>query len=201
MRIGIFGGCFDPIHLGHLLIAEDVLGKLNLDRIIFVPTFHPPHRKPPIASYRHRTEMVRRAIAYQSVFQLSRIEELTPVPSYTSETLRALKQQLPRATLYLLIGSDQYQTIARWHQPEELTRWAKLVVMSRPGFPTSKLFPAHDPRRVLFMEVIPVRLTATMIRHRLAKKASICYLVPRKVADYIYQHRLYGTGQRGKNDR
>ncbi len=193
MRIGIFGGCFDPIHLGHLLIAEDVFRKLHLDRIIFIPTFYPPHRKKTIVTYHHRIAMVQLAIAHHPAFSVSRIEETIPTPSYTSETLLALKKQLPRDSLYLLIGSDQYRTMSSWHHPTALTRRARLVVMTRPGFPCPQLFPGHNPRRVLFVNVIPVSLTATMIRQRLAKAMSICYLVPTKVAEYIYQNRLYRT--------
>lgn len=190
-RIGIFGGCFDPIHLGHLLIAEDVLLKLKLDKVIFIPTFHPPHRPPPVASYNSRVEMVQRAIAGNPRFALSRVEENHPGPSYTVQTLTRLRLLFPQARLFLMLGYDQYRSIARWHKPLELTKTAKLVVMSRPGVPQPSLLPGHKPRDVIFLNVIPVELTATIIRERLAKGMSICYLLPKAVAEYIYKNRLY----------
>ncbi|MGQ9678638.1 MAG: nicotinate-nucleotide adenylyltransferase [bacterium] len=191
VRLGIFGGCFDPIHLGHLLIAEDVILKLKLHKIIFVPTFHPPHRRRPVAPYRSRVEMVRRAIAGNPFYSLSRIEENRPGPSYTVETLKQLRLVFPQTQLYFLLGYDQYRTIVWWHKPLELTKIAKVVVMSRPGIPRPPLLAGHNPRAVIFLDVIPVKLTATTIRERLAKGMSVCYLLPRAVAHYIYQNRLY----------
>jgi nicotinate-nucleotide adenylyltransferase len=190
-RIAIFGGCFDPIHLGHLLVAEDVFIKLKLDRLIFIPTFHPPHRPSPIASYNDRVEMVRRAIAGNHFFTVSRIEANHPGPSYTIQTLARLRILFPQAHLYLLLGYDQYHTIGRWHRPLELTKFAKLVIMSRPGVRRPSLLTGHKPRDIIFLDVIPVELTATLIRERLAKGASVCYLIPTAVADYIYKNRLY----------
>lgn len=191
IRLGVFGGCFDPIHLGHLLVAEDVFHKLKLDKLIFIPTFRPPHRAPPVAPYNSRVEMVQRAIANNHSFYLSRIEENRPGPSYTVETLKRLRLLFPCARLYLLLGYDQYRSIACWHKPLELTKMAKLVVMSRPGVLRPTLLPGHNPRKVIFLEVIPVELTATTIRERLAKGRSVCYLIPTAVADYVYKNRLY----------
>ncbi len=192
MNIGVLGGCFDPIHLGHLLIAEDILIKLKLQKILFVPAFHPPHRPPPIASYHHRIKMVQLAIKSNPKFELSQIEKNRPGPSYTVDTLNDLRRLFPKTTLHFIIGYDQYRTIGNWHKPSELTRLAKLVVISRPGVARPPLFRQHPRSRVCFLRVIPVAISGAIIRERVAKGASVRYLVPTKVLKYIYRHHLYG---------
>ncbi|MEO0010323.1 MAG: nicotinate-nucleotide adenylyltransferase [candidate division WOR-3 bacterium] len=191
MRLGILGGCFDPIHFGHLLVAEDVFEQLQLDRILFIPTFCPPRRPAPAATFLHRVQMVSRAIKGDRRFRLCRLEEKLPCPSYTVNTLQALHQVYPGARFYLIIGFDQYHTIHTWHQPEKLTRLAQLIVVSRPGVSRPPLYPQHQPHRVKLLDVIPVGISARIIRQRLALNKSIRYLVPPVVAQYIYRHRLY----------
>ncbi|MEO0070604.1 MAG: nicotinate-nucleotide adenylyltransferase [candidate division WOR-3 bacterium] len=198
MRLGILGGCFDPIHIGHILVAQDVLFKLKLSRIIFVPSFSPPHRPPPITPYHHRVKMVQLAIKYNPRFKLSQIEKDRTGPSYTVDTLRQFRRVLPKAYLYFILGYDQYRTVESWHNPEELTQLAKIVVISRPKISRPRLFPEHESRRVIFLDVIPVAVSAQLIRERLAKDKSIRYLVTTKVAEYIYRHRLYRVN-RDKN--
>lgn len=192
-RLGILGGCFDPIHLGHLLVAQNVLFKLKLRQIIFVPAFYPPHRPPPVTPYHHRVKMVQLAIKHTRQFKLSQIEKGRSGPSYTVNTLRQFHRLLPKKSLYFILGYDQYHTIESWHKPQELTRLAKLVVTSRPKMPRPRLSPGHSSRRVLFLDVIPVAISSKAIRERLAKGASIRYLVPSEVAEYIYRQRLYGV--------
>lgn len=201
MRLGILGGCFDPIHLGHLLVAQDVLFKLKLSRIIFVPSFSPPHRPPPITPFQHRVKMVQLAIKYNPKFKLSQIEKGRTGPSWTVDTLRQFRRLLPKASLYFILGYDQYRTIENWHNPGELTRLAKLVVISRPKISRPQLFSGHNSRRVLFLDVIPVAISAQAIRERLAKDASIRYLVTTEVAEYIYRHRLYDRFQATADSR
>jgi nicotinate-nucleotide adenylyltransferase len=191
LRIGVFGGCFDPIHLGHLLVAEDVFRQLKLDRLLFIPSFQPPHRPAPVAPYPHRAAMVELAIKYHPQFVLSRIEENDPGPSYTINTLRSLKRLFPGDLIYLIVGYDQYRTIKTWHQSSELTKLARLVVISRPNIKRPARFAGHAPNRVIFLKVIPVAIAAAQIRQRLASRMSIRYLVPTAVAQYIYHHRLY----------
>jgi len=191
MRLGILGGCFNPVHLGHQLVAEDVLHQLRLDRLLFVPAFRPPHKSNIITPFHHRAAMVRLAIRGNPGFQLCRIEEKGATPSYTVDTLRALQRRYPRASLYLVIGADQYRTMKRWHKPQELTRLARIVVMSRPGVPRPRLFPGHCRNRVRFLDVIPVAISARAIRDRLASGRSVRYLLPTKVMQYIKRHRLY----------
>ncbi len=195
MRVGVFGGSFDPIHLGHLLVADDVKRKLKLERVLFIPTFQPPHRTAPLAPYHHRQTMVQLAIKSNPLFTLSRIEENQPAPSYTIHTLQNLAKLSPNYRLYLIIGYDQYWTMKTWYRSEEITELARLVVVSRPGFNQPPLLPAHNRHQVIFLQVIPVAIAAAAIRARIARGMSIRYLVPSKVADYIYQHRLYCPAQ------
>jgi nicotinate-nucleotide adenylyltransferase len=191
MRSGIFGGSFDPIHLGHLIVADDVLRKLALDRVVFVPAFHPPHRNAPLADYRHRLEMVRRATKFHSQFEASAVESGKPGPSFTVDTLAALRAANPADRLYFILGQDQYAAMGHWHRPGELPRLARLVVMSRPGTDRPPLFPGHSAACVRFLDVTPVAVSAAAIRARLAKGASVSYILPTSVQAYLRQHRLY----------
>ncbi len=191
MRIGIMGGSFDPVHLGHILVAEDVLRQLRLKVVLFVPTYHPSHRPMPLASFHHRFNMIKLATSYHPQFAVSDLEKKQPIPSYTVNTLRHLTQIYPRAKLFFILGYDQYAKIKTWHRPDELTKLSYLIVISRPGFKKPKLFPGHDPNKIRFLSVIPVAITSQEIRQRLFNRMSIRYLVPGPVRRYIDQHRLY----------
>ena len=191
LRLGVFGGSFNPIHLGHLLAADDVRSQLRLDRVLFIPTWHPPHKRGPLTPYRHRLAMARLAIQDEPGFELCPIEESRPGPSYTADTLRELHSLYPGAVLFLIVGSDQYRDVDSWHQPDQLTRLARIVVMSRPGVDRPELFPGHHPKRVLFRSIIPVGISAAAIRARLAKGLSVRYMLPVRVAEYVRRHRLY----------
>jgi nicotinate-nucleotide adenylyltransferase len=173
------------------LTADDVRNHLRLNRMLFVPAFRPPHKRGPMAPYRHRLAMTRLAIAGQSGFELCPVEEGRSGPSYTADTLRELSSLYPGAALYLAVGSDQYRDVASWHRPEELTELARVVVMSRPDVARPPLFDGHDPKRVLFRTVIPVGISAAAIRARLAKGLSVRYMLPVRVAQYVRRHRLY----------
>jgi len=191
LRLGVFGGSFNPVHFGHLLAADDVGRQLRLDRVLFIPACHPPHKRGPLTPYRHRLEMTRLAIEGEPGFELCPIEESRPGPSYTVDTLRELQSLYRGASLYLIVGSDQYRSVASWHRPELLTDLARVVAMSRPGVERPPLFPGHDPKRVLFCTIIPVGISAAAIRARLAKGRSVRYMLPVRVAEYVRRHRLY----------
>ena len=187
----MFGGSFDPVHFGHLLAAEDVRRQLRLDRVLFIPACRPPHKRGPLTSYRHRLEMTRLAIEGEPGLELCPIEEGRPGPSYTVDTLRELQSLYRRASLYVIVGADQYRDVASWHQPDQLTRLARIVVMSRPGVEQPPLFTGHDPKRALLRAIIPVGISAAAIRARLAKGRSVRYMLPVRVAEYVRRHRLY----------
>jgi nicotinate-nucleotide adenylyltransferase len=191
LRLGVFGGSFNPIHFGHLLAADDVRRQLRLDRMVFIPSCHPPHKRGPLTPYRLRLGMTRLAIDGKPGFELCPIEERRPGPSYTVDTLCELRSLFPGSGLYLVIGSDQYRDVASWDRPDLLTDIARVVVMSRPGVERPPLFPGHDPKRVLFRSIIPVGISAAAIRARLAKGRSVRYMLPVSVAEYVTRHRLY----------
>jgi nicotinate-nucleotide adenylyltransferase len=191
LRLGVFGGSFTPIHLGHLLTADDVRRRLRLDRMLFVPTCRPAHKRGPMTPYRHRLAMTQLAIAGEPGFELCRVEERRPGPSFTVDTLAELKSLFPDASLCLVIGSDQYEDVSGWHRPLMLTQLARIVVMSRPGVRRPALFPGHDEKRVLFTPIIPVAISAAAVRERLAKGRSVRYMLPVKVSEYVTRHRLY----------
>jgi nicotinate-nucleotide adenylyltransferase len=191
LRLGLFGGSFNPIHFGHLLAADDVRSQLRLDRVLFIPTCHPPHKRGPLTPYRHRLEMTRLAIQDEPGFELCPIEESRPGLSYTVDTLRELHSLYPGAALYLIVGSDQYRDVGSWHRPDLLTGLARVVVMSRPGVDQPALFPGHSRGRVLFRSIIPVGISAAAIRARLAKGRSVRYMLSVRVAEYVRRHRLY----------
>ncbi|HTW91587.1 MAG TPA: nicotinate-nucleotide adenylyltransferase [bacterium] len=196
-RLGVFGGSFNPIHFGHLLAVDEVGRQLRLDRVLFVPAARPPHKREPLAAYRHRLEMTRLAVEGERGFELCRIEEHRPGPSYTADTLIELRSLHPDAALFLIVGSDQYREVSTWHRPDLLTRLARIVVMSRPGVERPPLCPGHDPRRVLFRAIIPVGISAAAIRARLAKGHSVRYMLPVRVNAYVKRHRLYRRPSRG----
>lgn len=190
-RLGLLGGTFDPFHLGHLLVAEDVRRQLRLDRVVFLPACRPPHRPRPVAAYEQRREMTRLATEGIPGFELLSLEEGRPGPSYTVDTLAGLRAVYPSASLHFLLGADQYRDVSTWHRPELLTRLARLVVMTRPGLKRPARFRGHDPARVRFCAVIPVAISAAMVRARLASGLSVRYMLPLAVHEFVARYRLY----------
>ncbi|HUI64828.1 MAG TPA: nicotinate-nucleotide adenylyltransferase [Bacteroidota bacterium] len=191
MKIGIFGGTFDPIHHGHLIVAEYVREHVALDRIIFIPTDISPHKQAANpASAKDRLAMLREAIRSNPFFECADVEVARGGVSYTVETLRTLKQRSPSEELYLLIGADNIADFLSWREPGEIVRLAQIIVMNRPGFrraaPDSPLL-----RNVIPCEVPNIDISATEIRRRRVKGLPISYLVPLSVAKYIARHHLY----------
>jgi nicotinate-nucleotide adenylyltransferase len=185
--IGLFGGSFDPIHHGHLIVAQVVLEALALEQIRFVPA-----REQPFKTGRHvappaiRARMVSLAIAGEPRFALERIELERPGPSYTVDTLRALRQREPGHDFAILIGADAARDLPAWREADALPRLATLVILSRPGAEIPRL-----PWPVRVVSVPGVDISATEIRRRVAAGRSIRYWVPEPVAECIVQERLY----------
>ena len=133
-RLGIFGGTFDPIHLGHLFIAEEAREELQLEEVLFGPARDPPHRPiEPSASAEDRLEMVRLAIAGNARFAESGIELARPGPSYTVDTLQAIREEQPEAEIFFIVGTDSVPELPNWHDPEGILRLAHLVAVERGG--------------------------------------------------------------------
>ena len=135
MKLGILGGTFDPIHLAHLRIAEEVRLALELDRVFFVPASNPPHRPGPVAAAADRLEMVRIATASNPAFEVSDLELRREGRSYTVDTLRAVSARHPGSELWFIIGSDAVAEIDSWREPDEVLRLARFAIVSRPGSP------------------------------------------------------------------
>jgi nicotinate-nucleotide adenylyltransferase len=186
--IGILGGTFDPIHLAHLRIAEEAREALALSRVLFVPAADPPWKQGRAAPFADRLEMVRLATAPNAAFEASDVEGARPGPSYTVDTLRELARRLPGGRLWFILGADAFAGIHRWHQAEALYGLAAFCVFARPGFEVSRP-PVGCEVRVL--RGTALEISASDIRARAARGASLRYLVPEPVIDYIEKHRLY----------
>jgi len=183
--VGVLGGTFDPVHNGHLAIGRAALEVLGLARVLWVPTGHPPYRRPPIAAAEHRVAMLALALAGEPRWTID-TRELAPAHSgYTVETLRALRAELDAATeLVLLMGADQYAALETWREPDAIRALARLAVFARPGLP--------EPCGVEVVPMTPLAVSGTEIRARIARGEDVSALVPPAVAAYIARHRLYG---------
>ena len=182
-KIGIFGGTFDPIHHGHLILARDAVETLQLERVIFVPAALSPHKleqqpTPPAV----RLEMLRAAIEGDTKFAIDPMELERPPPSYAIDTVETLRQREPGTELFFLVGEDNVTRLPTWHRFSELTKLVQFVVLDRSGLNTAHIYPAV--RRHL-------DISATDIRKRVASGRSIRYLVPPAVEEIIRQRQLY----------
>ncbi len=195
LRIGVFGGTFDPVHNAHLALAGVALQALQLDRLLWIPTGQPWQKTRHITAAVHREAMLALAIAGEPRFVLDRIELERAGPSYSLDTLRELQAATPGATWFLLIGADQYATLHTWHGWQELLARVVLAVAARPGVaarPHAEVLKhAHQ-----VVPLPPMDLSATVIRERVAAGTSIADLVPAAVASYIDQHALYRAAPR-----
>jgi nicotinate-nucleotide adenylyltransferase len=201
MRLGLFGGTFDPIHLGHLILAEQCREACGLDRVWLVVAGSPPHKPGGRTAVGHRLEMVRIAIAGNPALVASDIEAMRPGPHYSVETLEAVHRDHPADDLFFLIGADSLADLPTWRQPARIAQLATIVVVNRPGIeesrdPTPTDFGQgnHAPRAVT---IPPVGIASSDLRCRLAGGRSIRYMVPRGVEAYIEAHGLYRAGKEG----
>ena len=185
-RVALLGGSFDPIHFGHLLLAESAKEKLRLHRVIFIPASLSPLKKEGKAATRHRYEMVRLAVRGNSSFSVSGIEIGRGGPSYTIDTVRAFQKTMPGAELFLLVGSDCLKTLPAWREAGKLFRLCRVVIAERPRHPLRSL-----PRGFKKLEIPQIDISSTDIRKRVRKGKSISYQVPSSVERYILNHRLY----------
>jgi nicotinate-nucleotide adenylyltransferase len=201
--IGIMGGTFDPIHVGHLAAAEEAREALGLERILFIPAGVPPHKpERPVTAAQHRVAMVELAIAGNAAFELSRIEVDRDGPSYTADTvemLAAIEGANGRdANLTLILSVESFHGLPTWREPRRILNLCRLAVVPRGGFPTpERAWLAEQfrgvPVRVAFLDAPRLRLSGSEIRQRVAAGRSIRYLVPDAVIDYIGDHGLYTT--------
>jgi nicotinate-nucleotide adenylyltransferase len=203
--IGIMGGTFDPIHLGHLAAAEEAREALGLERILFVPAGRPPHKpERPVTPAQHRLAMVERAIAGNAAFELSRVEVDREGPSYTADTVELLaaaeRGDGDDPDLTLILSVESFHGLPTWHEPRRILQLCRLAVVPRGGFQTpERAWLAEQfrgvPVRVAFLDAPRLRLSGSEIRQRVAAGRSIRYLVPDAVIDYIGDHGLYTANQ------
>lgn len=200
MKIGVLGGTFDPVHMGHLIIAEEARGSLNLSEIILVPAGQPllkPAR--PITPAEHRLQMLHLAIADKPYFKVSVIEVERPGPSYAVDTIAELRCQYgSEDEIFFILGWDSLVQLPEWREPLRLIELCYLVAVPRPGYPHPglKALEASIPgisQRVVFLEKPEIDISASAIRELAARGLSLRQLVPEPVEDYIRQHKLYST--------
>ena len=212
MRIGLFGGTFDPIHWGHLRSAEEAREAFSLDRVLFIPTADPPHKKRPAISAAARARMVRLAIAGHKPFRLSTVELKRSGKTYTVDTLRYfVARARPEDSYYFIMGFDAFKDIETWKDFRSIFGLCNLIVTSRPGVdytqsPSSipiavralfcyvakeKAFRHASGRYLSFLRITDMAIAASEIRERVADKKSIRYLVPSQVEAYILKNGLY----------
>ena len=200
MRVGILGGTFDPIHVGHLIVAEEARVRLRLERVIFMPTGQPWLKEnQPVASGEDRLRMVELAVVSNPAFQVGHNEVDRSGPTYTVDTLEEMSREVGAdAELYFIVGMDALEQFHRWKDPERLLEMCRLVVANRPGHQGVDVnavvgrVPQVGPRLTL-LSVPRMEISSTDIRQRVAEGVSIRYLVPDAVEGYIQQQGLYRT--------
>ena len=195
--LGVLGGTFDPIHVGHLAVAEEAREVLGLARVLFVPAGQPPHKVPgSVSRVGDRVAMVQLAIADNPAFELSMVEVQREGPSYTVDTLETLARANPGAQLHLILSAETFAELPTWHEPERLFEAARMAVVPREGYPApdpawlARAFPGREDR-VEYLRGPRFELSSTALRARVAAGRSIRYLVPAAVEAYIADHDLY----------
>jgi nicotinate-nucleotide adenylyltransferase len=196
MRLGIMGGTFDPIHIGHLILGEQAWEALDLDKVLFITAGQPPHKPEAVeAEAVHRYNMVRLSVQDNEHFECSRIELDRPGPSYTIDTVRQILGLYGEDTrVYLLVGADEAREFMTWRDPYGIKELSTIVVANRPGYPVSDVLtalPSDFASAVKPLEMPGVDISSTDIRARVKLGCSIKYLVPSVVESYIIDNGLY----------
>jgi nicotinate-nucleotide adenylyltransferase len=211
VRLGILGGTFDPIHLGHLRVAEEMREELTLEKVYLIPGASPPHKEPgPIASFHHRLAMTRLAAMDGTGLEALDIEGRRPGLSYSIETLREIHRLFTfEVSLFFIIGMDAFQEIRTWKEYKRLFDYANFVVIKRPGVKSDELAPFIDSLGVgfkkdgmgfvapsghvlMYREATLMDISSTKIREKVMKGLSVRFLIPESVRSYITEKRLYG---------
>ncbi|MCM3716902.1 nicotinate-nucleotide adenylyltransferase [Fictibacillus phosphorivorans] len=189
-NIGLFGGTFNPPHIGHLMIAQEALKQLNLDEVWWMPASNPPHKKKvEDVSDNHRIEMVKKTIGNNNQFSLSLLEFERSGPSYTIDTVRSLNEKFPSVKFTFIIGGDMVHSLDSWHQIDQLKELVQFAGVGREGFPVDD----HWERfHVKLVEVPTIGISSTFIRSKAKEKSNIRYFVTDDVWKYIEEHRIYG---------
>lgn len=212
MRLGIFGGTFNPIHIGHLRTAEEVRYKAGLDKIIFMPSGIPPLKSEELVDASHRYRMVRIATSSNPHFLVSDLEVREREISYTINTIEKMKGLYPDDELFFILGVDAFLDMPNWYRPHLLIEMVDFILVTRPGYDLSEIIERspfirrvdlknpnegitnltlQSNRKVLVFKVTDINISSTEIRRLLREKKSIKYLLPEPVEEYIYRYNLY----------
>jgi nicotinate-nucleotide adenylyltransferase len=203
MRVGIFGGTFDPVHLGHLILAEQARDQAQLDEVWFIPAPRPPQKEgQAITRFEHRVEMLSLALAGNPAFRIDELEKDRVGPSYTVDTIDELHRRHPEYVFALLVGGDSLADLPYWREPQRILEQAGLVVMDRPGTPTLSAeelrqrlaLPAAAPLSLIRVESPGIDIASRDLRRRIAEGRSVRYLVPRAVEVYVREKQFYRGG-------
>lgn len=187
MKTGLLGGTFNPVHLGHLILAEEIREKLSLDRIIFVPAYLPPHKDiAEVAAAAERYKMIQLAIKGNKFFSVSDVEIKRDGRSYTIDTVKEFNKKYPNDDIYFITGSDLLKYLNEWKDLNEIIKIVRFVVATRPGYPLEQI-----PSYIHTVAIRAVDISAFEIRFCIKENKSFRYLVPDSVFDYINKKRLY----------
>ncbi len=185
-KVGLLGGTFNPPHVGHLIIAEQVRDQLGLEKILFLPSAEPPHkREKKTIDSKHRLAMLEKTVMDNEAFEIDTIELQRGGKSYTYDTIVALKEREPDTEFYFIIGADMVEDLPNWHNIEELVSLVQLVGVNRPNFTTKSPYP------VIMVDVPDIDISSTIIRQKVLDDCSIRYLVTQETEKYIESERLY----------
>ena len=182
MKIGIYGGTFDPIHHGHLILAREARELFGFEKVIFVPAAVSPFRSAPAANAQVRLSMLRAAIEDEPGFELDDCELRRPPPSYTIDTVEDIRTRKRDAQIYCLIGEDNLPTLEKWHRFDDLRKAVQFIVLDRTGAPPGHPYPIVHRK---------IDISATEIRKRVASGQSIRYFVPQAVEEIIRHEKIY----------
>lgn len=197
MKIALFGGTFNPIHLGHILIAENALKSVMLDKVFLIPcSIHPLKAQNELLEGRHRQTMIELAIKDRPHFEICGIEMEREGPSYTVDTVRHVRSQHPKDQIYLIIGSDNFQEIGHWNRFLELISLCEFLVIERPGYPLKVPPPSVPTHQLPLLRYTVFRgptisVSSSDVRRFIREGKNVSHLVPKPVYDYIQIHHLY----------
>ncbi len=193
-KLGIFGGTFDPIHIGHLIIAQQAYSDFALEKIVFMPAGIPPHKNNSTGS-RHRLEMVKLAIEDNPVFSLSEWELKQQKKSYTVDTFKYFEKLNIAEQIYFIIGADSLYDMFNWKNPEYLLKKANIIVAARPGYSLEKTFKDQRYRdyedNIYFLDNFKIEISSSTIRNYIRNNKSVKYLLPDKIIKYIASSEIY----------
>lgn len=191
MKLGIYGGTFNPIHVGHLIVAEEVRQIVDLEKIIFVPSGRPPHKdESKVINPIHRYRMTELAIKDNAFFDISDMELKRAGKSYTIDTIQEFNHRYRNAEIHFIIGADSALELDTWKKPVKIAAECRLVATTRPGFDIDNVRPFWR-KRIKFVRVSDIGISGTDLRYLIRKGKSIRYKVQPDVEEYIYQHKLY----------